>query len=590
MLRVMRITDFAIIDSLEVDFGEGLNVLTGETGAGKSIIFEALHLTLGGRARADLVRSGATEALVESLFELPGTPGGLAARDALEKAGIDVAEDGELIVRRIVSAAGRSRIYLNGSLATAATLSSVGEALVNIHGQHAHQTLLKPSSHLPLLDDFAGLDEERRALGHLVAELRGAEEELEAHRTGARERAQRADLLHFQVDELERAALSEGEFEKIEGELPRLRNAERLGSLGREVYEAIYGADGSVIENLGEAVRNLERLAELDPSQSALLEGGRSARAEVESLAEALRDYFEGIEMDPARLEELEARRALLRDLMRKYGNTESECLAFLARTRSELDAISDEAGTEERLSLTVDRLRGEVSRRCLELSDKRHEAAKKLDKEMKKGVAELGLEGALLETRLERRADPESFLEAGGEKVQLRPVGIDFCEFYFSPNAGEAPRPLARTASGGELSRLMLALESVLRRGDMIPTLVFDEVDAGIGGGVAEVVGRKLQEVSADHQVLVITHLPQVACLGNRHFRIEKRTAGGRTSASIEPVEGEERVEEIARMGAGLEVSDTAREHARELLGAGERKPAGAGKKPGRARREVLR
>ena len=573
MLRLMRISDFAIIDSLEVAFRPGLNVLTGETGAGKSIIFEALHLTLGGRASAGLVRSGAKDATVESLFELPSTPGGRAARATLESAGVDVPPDGELIVRRRISASGRSRIYLNGALSTAATLASIADALVNIHGQHAQQTLLKPSAHMGLLDDFAGLGDERTALGHLVSELRAAAEELEAHRTGARERAQRADLLRFQAGELERAALSPGEAESIEAELPRLRNVERLGALGRGVYEALYGAEGSVIEQLGECLRNLERLIELDPSQAPLAEQASSARAEVESLADSVRDYFGEIEMDPERLEELEARRALLREILRKYGNDEAECLACLGRVRSELDALSDEGGTESRLEETARSLREEVARRSIVLSNRRREASREFDAGMRDNLAELGLEGAVLETRVERRPDPAGFIEIDGEKVQLRSDGIDACEFYFSPNTGEPPRPLARIASGGELSRLMLALESVLRRGDLIPTLVFDEVDAGIGGGVAEVVGRKLQEVSGNHQVLVITHLPQVACLGDRHFRIDKRTAAGRTFTAIEPIEGGARIEEIARMGAGLEVTEAAKKHAAEMLEAGKRK-----------------
>ena len=573
MLRLMRISDFAIIDSLEVSFGPGLNVLTGETGAGKSIIFEALHLTLGGRASADLVRSGAKDAVVESLFELPDTPGGTAACATLEDAGIDIPQEGELIVRRKISANGRSRIYLNGALSTAATLSSIADALVNIHGQHAQQTLLKPSAHLGLLDDFAGLAGERTALGHLAAELREVEAELEAHRTGARERAQRADLLRFQVDELDRAAVSPGELEEIEAELPRLRNAGRLGALGQGIYEMLYGAEGSVIEQLGESIRNLEQLAELDPSQAPLQEMAASAQAEVESLADSVRDYFGGIELDPERLEILEARRTLLRELVRKYGNDEGECLEYLNNARSELSAISDEEGTEARLLEAAGKLRSEVSRRCRVISQKRQKASAELDKGMKKSLAELGLSGAVLETRVSQRTAPEGAVEIEGERFQLRAGGIDTCEFFFSPNAGETPRPLARIASGGELSRLMLALESVLRRGDLIPTLIFDEVDAGIGGGIAEVVGRKLQEVSEDHQVLVITHLPQVACLGDRHFRIEKHTASGRTATSIEPIEGEARVEEIARMGAGLEVTAAAIKHAEEMLNAGKRK-----------------
>jgi len=573
MLHLMRISDFAIINSLEVGFGPKLNVLTGETGAGKSIIFEALHLTLGGRATSGLVRSGAKDATVESFFELPTTPGGQAARGILEGAGIDVPPDGELIVRRRISASGRSRIYLNGALSTAATLTSISDSLVNIHGQHSQQTLLKSSAHLNLLDNFGGLGNERKALGYLVSKMTAAKEKLEAHQTNAQARAQHTELLQFQVEELESTALSPGEAKSIEAELPRLRNAERLGSLSQGIYEELYGAEGSVIEQLGECLRKLERLIELDPSQAPLLDQATSTRAEVESLADSIRDYFGGTEIDPGRLEAFEKRSALLREIIRKYGTNEAECIAYLGRVRSELDALSYEEGSESHFEEAARSLQEEVARRSIALSSQRQEASAELDVKMRENLSELGLEGAILETRLSHRFDSAGFIKVNGEKVLLRSDGIDVCEFHCSPNTGEPPRPLASIASGGELSRLMLAFESVLRRGDLIPTLIFDEVDAGIGGRVAEVVGRKLQEVSSNHQVLVITHLPQVACLGDRHFRINKHTAAGRTLTSIELIEGNERIKEIARMSAGLEVTEAAIKHATEMLEAGKRK-----------------
>lgn len=577
MLRLLRIANFAIIDSLEVEFGPGLNALTGETGAGKSIIFEALHLTLGGRASAEAVRAGAGEAVVETLFELPETPGGRAARKILEEAGVEVGPGRELIVRRRVAPDGRSRIYLNGVLGTAATLAAAVERLVNIHGQHAHQTLLRPSTHLGLLDEFAGLGDEINKLEEAVRALRETERALAQHGQGARERAQRAEALRFQAEELERARLSAGEMEAIEAELPRLRNAERLGTLAGELHQKLYEAEGSVFERLGEVRRGLERLAELDPGRAKWKEEAASLLAQVESLSEGLRAYAEGAEGDPARLEALEGRRALLRELRRKYGGGEAECLAFLARAREELASLAEEAGGEARLQAGRDRLRAEAGRLARSVSGARRKAARRLDKGMAEALAELGLKGAVFETRLEHAPDPEGFLELGGQKVRLRPEGADECEFFFSPNPGEPPRPLARVASGGELSRLMLALESVLRRGDLIPTLIFDEVDAGIGGAVAEVVGRKLLEVSRNHQVLVITHLPQVASLADRHFGIAKRAAKGRTTASIRPLDGEARVEEVARMGAGLEITQAARAHAKEML-QGARKPARRG------------
>ena len=567
MLRLLRITNLAIIDDLEIAFGPGLNVLTGETGAGKSIIFDALNLTLGARARGDLVRAETREAVVESAFALPRTSGGLAARALLEEAGVEVGEE-ELIARRRVAAAGGSRIYLNGALGTASLLSAVGERLVNIHGQHAHQSLLRPAGHLGLLDDFAGTTARRDALGGLLRKLRAAQEALGAHREGVRERARREDLLRFQVEELENAALRAGELAEIEAELPRLRNAERLESGAASLYARLYEAEGAIVEKTGELRRELEGMSGLDESLRPLLEEAASAQAQLESLADALRDYAAGIARDPGRLEALETRRALIREMFRKYGSDEAQCLAFLEACREQLAAIADETGAEARLAGERDALRAQVAEAALALSEKRGRASRKLDSGMEKGLGELGLSGAKFRTLLSRQEDAAGFVQADGLRVAVRADGIDRAEFHFSPNPGEPPRPLSRVASGGELSRLMLALESVLRRADLIPTLIFDEVDAGIGGAVAEVVGRKLKGVSESHQVIVVTHLPQVASLGDRHFRIEKRVAGGRTLTKIKLLEGEDRVEEIARMGTGLSITDAAREHAREMLG----------------------
>ncbi len=568
MLRLLRITNFAIIDDLEIAFGPGLNVLTGETGAGKSIIFDALNLTLGARARGDLVRTGAKEAVVESLFEIPDTTGGFATRSLLEEAGVEIEDEGELIVRRRVAEAGRSRIYLNGVLGTASLLSQVGERLVNIHGQHAHQSLLRPATHLGLLDDFAQTSGRRAALGELVRDLKTAEEELRTHREGVRERAQRADLLRFQVEELEKAALRAGEQAEIEAELPRLRNAGRLIEGAASLYERLYEAEGAIVEKTGEIQRGLEDIAGLDESLHPLAEEAASAQAQLESLADSLRDYAEGIEHDPQRQETLEARRALVREMIRKYGSDEAECLAYLEECRNQLAVISDEEGTEARLVDARDALRTNLSKAALALSDERADAAKSLDARMEEALAELGLAGARFQTFITHQEDPEGFIRVGGRAVAIRADGVDRLQFHFSPNPGEPPRPLSRVASGGELSRLMLSLESVLRRADLIPTLIFDEVDAGIGGAVAEVVGRKLKGVSENHQVLVVTHLPQVASLGARHFRVEKHVAEGRTATRIELLEDGARVEEIARMGTGLEITDAAREHAREMLG----------------------
>ncbi len=568
MLRVLRIANFAIIDDLEVAFGPGLNVLTGETGAGKSIVFDALGLTLGARARSDMVRAGAAGAIVEAAFEIPDAAGGLAARALLGEAGVDVPDGGELIVRRRVAKNGRSRVYLNGAMGPTSLLCAVGERLVNVHGQHAHQSLLRPATHLELLDDFARTRAQRDSLGPLARALHAVEEKLRAHKEGVRERAQRADLLRFQVEELESARLRPGELAEIEGELPKLKNAEFLGGVAASLYERLYGAEGAVVEKTGEIRRELEGMVRLDASLRPLLDEAASAQAQLENLADALRDYAAGIADDPERLESLEARRAFIREMIRKYGSDEAECLAFLERRRNDLEEVADEAGTEARLAEERDGLQKKIARIALCLSRIREEASRGLDAGVERGLDELGLAGAAFQTRITHQETAAGFIRRDQKTVALRADGVDRAEFHFSPNPGEPPRPLRRVASGGELSRLMLALESVLGRADLIPTLIFDEVDAGVGGAAAEVVGRKLKAVSENHQVLVVTHLPQVASLGDRHFRAEKRVVNDRTATTIHALADEERVEEIARMGAGLAITDAARQHAREMLG----------------------
>ncbi len=397
--------------------------------------------------------------------------------------------------------------------------------------------------------------------------LTQAEAALRTHGEGVRERAQRADLLRFQVEELTKADLRPGELAEIENELPRLRNANVLREGAASLYDRLYEAEGAVVEKAGEIHKRLEAMADMDEALRPLAEEAASAQAQLENLAETLRDYTQGLAHDPARLETLEARRALIREMLRKYGSDEAECLAFSEECARTLAAISDEEGTEARLRAECDALRAEAHGVALALSESRKGAAAELDSRVEEALGELGLAGARFETVLTHAEDPAGFVRVGESAVALRADGIDRAQFHFSPNPGEPLRPLARIASGGELSRLMLALESVLRRADLIPTLIFDEVDAGIGGSTAEVVGRKIKEVSRDHQVLVVTHLPQVASLGDHHFRIEKEVVDARTTTRIVLLEDAGRVEEIARMGAGVEITDAAREHAREML-----------------------
>lgn len=564
MLQLLRIRNFAVIRELEVELTPGLNVFTGETGAGKSLLFAALELALGGRATSDLIRTGEHEASVEAIFT---PPRGDRWQALLKSMGLPVEEDG-LFIRRLISAEGRGRVYINGALSTLGALTELGDTLVDIHGQHQHQSLLRPARHLLLLDAFGGLEGLRREVEEALSRLRKAEEELLNLEQRERERRERGELLRFQIGELERAGLRPGEDEDLRRELALERNAERLKVLSGNAFHKLYAGEGSAIDTLGEALKAMEELAELDERLKGLLEEGRSSSAELKEIALALRDYSESREADPRRIEELEARLEELSRLKRKYGNTIEECLRFLESARRELQELK--GGEERALELKgqIQELKGRASRLCLKLSEERSQRAEALEGKVVRELKELGMQGVRFKVHLSREPDPEGFITCRGERVKAFSHGIERGEFLISPNPGEELRPLARIASGGELSRIMLALKGILVEQDEIPTLVFDEVDVGIGGRVAEVVGRRLRAIAASHQVICITHLPQIASLASSHYLIRKRTLRGRTETAIERLELEGRVEELARMAAGREVTETARRHARELLG----------------------
>ncbi len=563
MLQVLRIRNFAVIRELEVELTPGLNVFTGETGAGKSLLFAALELALGGRASSDLIRTGEREASVEAIFT---PPRGDRWKALFERLGLPQEET--LFIRRLISAEGRGRVYINGALSTLGALTDLGDMLVDIHGQHQHQSLLNPAHHLLLLDASGGLEGLRREAEETLSLLRKAEEELLDLERRERERKERGELLRFQIGELERAALRPAEEEELRRELELGRNAERLRALSGGALHKLYAGEGSAIDTLGEALKAMEELAKLDESLRGLLEQGRSSSVELKEIALALRDYSETRETDPRRMEELEGRLEELSRLKRKYGGTVDECLRYSERAGRELEEL--QSGEERALELKgqIEGLKERASRLCLKLSEERSRSASALEGKVVRELRELGMPGVLFQVHLSHEADPEGFIICRGERVKAFSYGIERGEFLISPNPGEELRPLARIASGGELSRIMLALKGILVEQDEIPTLVFDEVDVGIGGRVAEVVGRRLRAIASSHQVICITHLPQIASLASSHYLISKRTLRGRTETAIEHLDVEGRVEELARMAAGREVTDTARQHAREMLG----------------------
>jgi DNA repair protein RecN (Recombination protein N) len=550
MLLELRIRDFAVIRDLSLELGPGLNVLTGETGAGKSIIVGALSLLLGDRASSDSVRTGAERALVEAVFDLSPRP---ELRELLREQGLP--DEGELLLlRREVQAEGRNRAWINGSPATAGAVGALGRALVDLHGQHEHQTLLDPGEQRGILDAFGGGESQAREVGRLHARLTALRSERAARDARGRELEARSDFLRFQLQEIREGAPRPGEDREVEEELRRLDHAEELVREAEAVHQALYAGEGAVSEVVAEARDRMRRLARLDPALKELhdqldslyhlsVEAGRGAGA-----------YAGGVEVDPRRAEELRRRLDFLFRLKRKYGPELEDVLATRDRLAGELEELDRSSVALEELDREVIALESGLSAESGALRALREEAGTRLGREVEALLPELGMKGATFRVHLDPLPEPG-------------PHGAERVEFRASLNPGFEPRSLARIASGGELSRVMLALKAILVRMDRVPTLIFDEVDAGIGGAVAVAVGRKLEEVAGHHQVVVITHLPQVASRAGRHLRVEKGEDQGVATTRVVGLEGDERVREIARMLGGDPESRTSREHARELL-----------------------
>ena len=550
MLLELRIRDFAVIQDLSLELGPGLNVLTGETGAGKSIIVGALSLLLGERASSESVRTGAERARVEAVFDITGRAD---LHTLMEEQGLP--DEGELLLlRREVHSEGRNRAWINGSPATAGAVGAFGRRLVDLHGQHEHQTLLDPVEQRGILDAFGDAEVLVEGIGRLHTRLTGlwAERQARAHRS--RELAARADFLRFQLQEIQDAELRSGEDHEVEGELLRLDNAEELAGEAEAVHEALYGGEGAVSEVVAEARDRIRRLTRLDADLKELEEQLESLYHQAVEAGRRAGGYAGDVEVDPRRAEELRARLDLLFRLKRKYGPELQDVLDTGHNFAEELGELESSSVAKEALDREAQELRGRLAEQSKELSSLRGAAASRLAGEVERLLPDLGMTGARFEVHLDSLPEPGAH---GGERV----------EFRASLNPGFPPRALARIASGGELSRVMLALKAILVRMDRVPTLIFDEVDAGIGGAVAVAVGRKLEEVAAHHQVVVITHLPQVASRAGRHLRVEKGEDRGVATTRLVVLDGDDRVGEIARMLGGDPKSHASREHARELL-----------------------
>lgn len=550
MLIELRIQNYALIERLAVRLEPGLNVLTGETGAGKSIIVGALSLLLGERASAESVRAGADKAVVEGVFDVAGDA---AVAALLAQQGLEA--DGLLIVRREVAAEGRSRAWVNGSAATAGFLGELGRLLVDLHGQHESQTLLRPDEQRAILDAFGGATALAGAVREAWTRLQQARRALEELDERRRQVEQRADFLRFQVEEIEKAKIQPDEDERLEEEAHRLEHAEDLARLSGTLHQVLYAGEESVSARLGELRRVLDHLIRFDPSQEDARELLDSAFYTVEELGRRMGQYSASVEHDPARLDEVRRRQDLLFRLKTKYGPTLADVLETGARARAELDLLDGGALERRELEKAEAEAAEALAAVAAELSAKRRAAAERLAAEVMAVLPDLGL-GGQFEVAL------EPLPTIGGD-------GAEAVEFRVALNAGFEPRALSRVASGGELSRVMLALKTILARLDRVPTLVFDEIDVGIGGRVALQVGDRLRRVAEHHQVFVITHLAQIASRAEHQLLVEKVEREGTTLTRVSEVRGEERVRELARMLGGDPESAASLEHARELLGA---------------------
>lgn len=563
MLTLLNISNIALIDELRVELERGLNLLTGETGSGKSIIVDALGVLIGGRFTSEMIKAEEKSAFIEGLFSVGQNQ---ELERLLEGAGIETSktEEGELLIRRELSSS-RNRIFINHQLATLSLLRELRPLLVDIHGQGDQQTLFNPETHLEILDAYAGLANLRQEVAASYKRWAALNRELEALGKDKAEKLQLIDILQFQVDELERARFSPGEDERLEEERRRLNNIEKLSVLSAEALDQTYDENDSAVERAGQVVRRVQELAEYESTFRDYIEGLETAQALLEDLAFKLRDFSEKLEFSPTRLAEVENRLAEITRLTRKYGGSIESALEHLARSQDRLNLIERADEREEELQAELATARAAYLKAARRIHKERTGAAKKFEQRIEHDLAEVAMEHARFEVRIQAPTDVEIMERVNSQSFTQR--GIDRVEFYFSANVGEPVRPLAKVASGGEASRLMLVLKTIANPSKFPRTIVFDEIDAGIGGRVSEAVGSKLKKLSETNQVLCVTHQPQIARFADCHLLVQKEVVRDQTEVNVEKLDRRARVEEIARMLTGANITETARRHAREML-----------------------
>jgi len=555
MLTELNIRNFAIIDELKVSFADGLNVITGETGTGKSIIIGAVSLLLGDRASSDMIRSFEDSAVVEALFDISEKED---LKGKLQQMGLH--EGNELMLRRVVSRSGKNRVYVNGQLATLGMLSSFSESLINICGQHEHQVILNAENHINILDEFGGSFSLRSEYEDFYNHYLALNQRIEHLLSLKKMRGERGEFLQFQKNEIDDAGIHPGEDMASLEEKKVLMNVQKLLDYAGRAHETLYGRAGSVLEEFRSIVANIREIKKIDQKLNLTEQDLDTVYYQLEEVALTLRDYKKNLSYDPARLEAIDERLELLGRMKRKYGRTLEDVLKRRDEIEEELKTISSVDEEIEKISETIESQRSKMLEKARLLSQKRREAASVMKKAIEEEIHTLRMEKATFEVVFNDTVVDQT-------EVAFNPRGIDELEFYLATNVGEALKPLNRIASGGELSRIILAMKKVLARTGSVGTIIFDEVDSCIGGATAEDVGKKLKAVSKHHQILCITHLPQIACFGDRHYRVLKAVSGKRTVTSVNILSEEERLNEISRMLGGAELTEKTREHAREML-----------------------
>ncbi len=564
MLKTIRIKNIGLITALHAEFGEGLNIITGETGAGKSMVLSALNLVLGGRADSEVLRQGTDSAIAEAAFDARRIKTATAAFEAL---GI-LPEEGELLVRRTLQKEGKNRALVNGSPIGLSDLKSAGESMVDIHGQHDHQSLLNRETHLTWLDGYLSLESAREEVAAIVAEARGLENAL--HEIAAKQSAATAqrEFLQFKADELEKSELKENEEALLEAEHKRLASSEKIRETGAQVFADLYESDASAISRLEHAAKEMERLKSADP----FFAGHAALFSELaERLSDSAREisaFCAGVEDDPARMHEVETRLALLEKLKRKYRSDMPGLIKMREEVRRELDSMESAGEEREKMEKALNVARTRLLEKASALHKKRVKGVAAFKKDVQKELSDLNMAGARFEVEVTLETAPGSGLPLDGEPRKIYPHGFGLFQFLISTNEGQEPRPLAKIASGGEISRIMLGLKGAIGKVQPVPVLVFDEIDVGIGGKTADMVGEKLKKLAKNCQIICITHLAQIARQADHHFVVEKKTVGGQTEVNISRLDENGRIEELARMGAGKVITDAAREHAKEMMG----------------------